>query len=154
MPFDAGASRPSEGSLNIAVIGSGISGLSAAWLLSSKHQVVVYESAPRLGGHTNTVDVPVEGVSIPIDAGFIVYNEQNYPNLTALFDYLDVATEDSCMSFAASMRGGEVEYSGQSLSAVFAKRSNIVSPAFWAMLSDIVPVPSHCKKTIERWDSQ
>jgi len=149
MPFDAGKPLSGDGLLKIAVIGSGISGLSSAWLLSSKHHVTLYEAAHRLGGHTNTVHVPVAGALVPIDAGFIVYNEPNYPNLTAIFDHLGVPTEESCMSFAASMRGGEVEYSGQSLSSVFANRSNIVSPSFWWMLADIVRFHRLAKKRLK-----
>ncbi|GAB4521698.1 MAG: NAD(P)/FAD-dependent oxidoreductase [Amphiplicatus sp.] len=119
------------------MIGAGVSGLSAAWLLSSAHEVIIYERESRLGGHANTVEVPVGDYVIPVDAGFIVYNEPAYPNLTALFEHLGVVTEKTCMSFAASVDDGAVEYSGQSLSAVFADRRNIVSPKFWSMLRDI-----------------
>lgn len=136
MPFDTGADRPRSG-MKIAVIGAGVSGLSAAWLLSCAHEVTVYERENRLGGHANTVDVPLDGRVIPVDAGFVVYNEPAYPNLTALFDRLGVAAEKTCMSFAASVNDGEAEYSGQSLSAVFADRRNLVSPKFWSMLRDI-----------------
>ncbi|MBB5519684.1 NAD(P)/FAD-dependent oxidoreductase [Amphiplicatus metriothermophilus] len=124
--------------MRIAVIGAGVSGLSAAWLLSSVHEVIVYERESRLGGHANTVEVPFGDDVIPVDAGFIVYNEPAYPNLTALFGHLGVATEKTCMSFAASVNAGAVEYSGQSLSAVFADRRNLASPKFWSMLRDIV----------------
>lgn len=138
MPFDAANRPPRRPGSRIAVIGSGISGLSAAWLLSGAHEVVLYESATRLGGHANTVDVPLrDGRSIPVDAGFIVYNEPAYPNLAALFAHLGVATEATCMSFGASMRGGEVEYSGQSLASVFADPANALRPSFLAMLADV-----------------
>lgn len=84
----------SSGRLNIAVVGTGISGMAAAWLLSSRHRVTVYERADRLGGHSNTVDALTPHGPMAVDTGFIVYNEQTYPNLTALFRHLDVPTED------------------------------------------------------------
>jgi Predicted NAD/FAD-binding protein len=104
--------KASDRRLEIAVIGSGISGLSAAWLLSSRHDVTLYEIDRRLGGHSNTVLAPTEGASIPVDTGFIVYNEVTYPNLTALFAHLGVETEATDMSFALSIDGGRLEYAG------------------------------------------
>ncbi|MEM8936020.1 MAG: FAD-dependent oxidoreductase [Pseudomonadota bacterium] len=121
----------------VAVVGSGIAGLSAAWLLSQSCETVLFERASKLGGHSNTVDVDLATGPVPVDTGFIVYNEPSYPNLTALFDHLGVATEDSCMSFGVSIDDGAIEYSGQTLSSVFARRSNAASPTFWKMLSDI-----------------
>ncbi len=125
--------------LDIAVIGSGISGMSAAWLLSRRHQVTLYEREQRLGGHSHTVDVPLAGGgSLPVDMGFIVYNEANYPNLTALFDHLGVATQATSMGFAVSLDGGRVEYGGDNLPALFGQARNLVSPRFWSMLADLV----------------
>ena len=124
-------------SLNIAVVGSGIAGLSAAWLLSHRHQVTLYESASRPGGHSNTVEVPTRAGSIPVDTGFIVYNEATYPNLTALFAHLGVPTKASEMSFAVSLDGGRLEYAGTDLAGLFAQRSNILRPRFWSMLRDL-----------------
>ena len=98
--------------LKVAIIGTGISGMSAAWLISQRHYVTIYERDERLGGHSHTVDAPNGNTTIPVDTGFIVYNEKTYPNLTALFAHLDVATEPSDMSFAVSLDGGELEYSG------------------------------------------
>ncbi len=92
--------------LNIAVIGTGISGLSAAWLLNQGHNVTVFEQNDYVGGHSHTVFAEDEFGKIPIDTGFIVYNETNYPTLTALFDYLDVPTEPTEMSFSDSLDGG------------------------------------------------
>lgn len=123
--------------LDIAVIGSGIAGMSAAWLLSQKHSVTVYEREDRIGGHSNTVTVPSDNNPIPVDTGFIVYNERNYPNLTALFNHLDVPTKASEMSFAASLDGGRFEYSGTDLNGLFGQRRNILRPRFWAMLADL-----------------
>lgn len=121
----------------IAVIGSGISGLSAAWALSHCHHVTLFEKDARLGGHANTVTIKVNGQPVAVDTGFIVYNDANYPNMVALFEHLGVETSESDMSFAASMRGGQCEYSGQSLRSVFATPSNLVSPRFLRMLVDI-----------------
>lgn len=124
--------------LRIAVVGAGISGLSAAWLLSQRHDVVVYEKAHRVGGHSNTVLVPLDGHDIPVDTGFIVFNTQTYPNFVELLRVLGAPSETSDMSFGASVNSGGVEYSSSSLSALFGQRSNLVRPRFWSMLGDIV----------------
>lgn len=121
-------------SLRIAVIGSGISGLSAAWLLSRRHKVTLYEADTRLGGHSNTVDAR----GTPVDTGFIVYNEKTYPNLTALFAHLSVPTQDADMSFAVSLDSGRMEYSGNGLSGLFAQKRNLANPRFYGMLRDLV----------------
>ena len=123
--------------LKIAVVGTGISGMAAAWLLSRSHEVTVFERDDRIGGHSNTVDVAAGDTTIPVDTGFIVYNEAAYPNLAALFKHLDVPTRPSEMSFAASLREGTLEYSGTDLAGLFAQRRNILSPRFWRMLADI-----------------
>lgn len=123
--------------MKIAVIGSGISGLSAAWLLSKQHDVTLFEKDDRLGGHSNTQFVEVGGKVVPVDTGFIVYNEQTYPNLTALFQHISVRTENSDMSFAVSSDEGRFEYSGTGLNGLFAQRRNLVRPRFWSILSDI-----------------
>ncbi len=118
--------------LSIAIVGTGISGLSAAWLLSRRHRVTVFESDRRIGGHSNTVQAGGNAV----DTGFIVYNECTYPNLTALFDHLGVATKPSKMSFSVSLDRGRLEYSG-SLAGLFAQGRNVASPRFWSMLRDL-----------------
>lgn len=123
--------------LNIAVIGTGIAGMSAAWLLHKAHRVTVYEQNDRVGGHSNTVDVPTGDGSTPVDTGFIVYNERNYPNLTALFKHLDVPTKESEMSFGASLDRGGFEYSGTNLNGILGQRRNLFRPRFWRMIRDI-----------------
>jgi predicted NAD/FAD-binding protein len=128
--------RGSASHKNIAVIGTGISGMSAAWLLSRDHNVTVYECDHRIGGHSNTVTVAGATAEIAVDTGFIVYNELTYPNLTALFDHLKVPTQLSEMSFAVSLDSGNLEYSG-SLSGLFADKHNLLRPRFWSMLRDL-----------------
>ncbi|MEO1252898.1 MAG: FAD-dependent oxidoreductase [Pseudomonadota bacterium] len=147
MPFDASRS-PQAAPKKIAIVGSGISGLSAAWLLSSRHDVVLYEREARLGGHSNTVDVETSAGAIPVDTGFIVFNEPSYPNFTALLDHIGVAPAESCMSFGVSMNGGRVEYSGQTFSSVFARRANVASPTFWKMLTDIPKFHRDARETL------
>ena len=111
--------------------------MSAAWLLSSRHRVVLYEKDDRLGGHANTQEVETGDGPVHVDTGFLVYNEQNYPNLTALFEHLDVDTIASDMSFAASLEGGGFEYRG-SARGLFVQKSNIMRPRFWRMVADIL----------------
>eukprot|EP00903_Cladosiphon_okamuranus_P001545 g1543.t1 len=123
--------------MRIAVIGSGISGNSAAWALSSSHEVVMYEKRHRPGGHSATADIDYDGTPFSVDTGFIVYNERNYPNFTALLDHLGVASEISDMSFALSADDGKLEWCGDNLNSVFAQRRNLVSPRFLRMLRDM-----------------
>ena len=126
--------------MKVAVIGAGVAGLGTAWSLSRHHDVVVYEREARLGGHAFTVDAPLHspmGERIqPVDIGFIVYNERNYPNLVALFDHLGVPTEESDMSFAVSLQGGSLEYAS-SYGGYLAQRRNMVRPSFLRMTRDI-----------------
>jgi hypothetical protein len=124
--------------MKIAVIGQGIAGMSAAWLLSQRHDVTVYEAAPRFGGHSHTVDAPSAAGPIPVDMGFIVYNEANYPNLAALFRHLGVATAFTDMSFGVSLDDGDLEYASTDLSTLFAQPRNLLRPRFWSMLRDVV----------------
>ena len=123
--------------LDIAVVGSGIAGMACAWLLSERHRVTMYESAEHIGGHANTVEIAGKAGSLPVDTGFIVYNEATYPNLTALFHHLGVQTEESDMSFAVSRDEGRLEYAGTNLNGLFAQKRNLVRPRFWGMLGDL-----------------
>lgn len=137
---------------NIAVIGSGISGLSAAWLLSRSQRVTVFEKNNRLGGHSNTVLAQTENGPVPVDTGFIVYNEQNYPNLTAFFDHLGVETAASSMSFAVSIAEGRREYSGRHLNGLFGQRRNIIRPDHWQLVGDILRFFREAEQQIEDCD--
>lgn len=122
----------------IAVVGAGIAGLSAAWLLSRVHAVTLFEANDYLGGHTHTVDVTLDGVVAPVDTGFLVFNERTYPNLIALFDHLGVPSTASDMSFSVRLEAEGIEWAGSSLATVFAQRRNLLRPAFWGMLGDIL----------------
>ncbi len=133
--------------MKIAVIGAGISGLSAAWQLSrAGHEVSLYEASEYFGGHTNTVDIEVEGQRFGVDTGFLVFNHRTYPHLVRLFDTLQVDTSASDMSFAVKMPVGRgsggrmrmLEWAGSNLDTVFAQRRNLFSPRFLRMLRDIL----------------
>ncbi len=135
MAFTAGAGAPRK---SIAVIGSGIAGMSAAWLLSQRHDVTLYEKNSRLGGHSNTVTVNTSAGPTPIDTGFIVFNDITYPNLIALFEHLGVASRRSDMSFGVSLNGGRTEYSSVDASAFLGGGRNLISPRFWSMTWDLM----------------
>lgn len=121
--------------MKIAIIGSGISGMGAAWLLHGAHDITLYEKEARCGGHSRTIDVTVDGITVPVDTGFIVFNYRNYPNLAGLFKQLDVPVEKSDMSFGACVGGGNIEYGSK---GIFAQKRNILRPAYWRMLADIL----------------
>jgi uncharacterized protein len=133
MPHGQSSPPPLDRRLRIAVVGAGISGLSCAWLLSGRHDVTLYEADARLGGHANTIEA--DGVAV--DTGFIVYNEVNYPNLTALFDHLGVPTKPADMSLAVSLDDGDLEYGSKSLASLFAQPSMLLRPRFWSMVRDL-----------------
>lgn len=122
----------------IAVIGSGVAGLSAAWLLSKRYRVTLFEASEQLGGHTNTVDVTLDGITAPVDTGFLVFNERTYPNLIALFGHLGVRHTASEMSFSVRVDEERLEWAGSNLATVFAQKRNLIKPEFWGMLKDIL----------------
>ncbi|MDR3520097.1 MAG: FAD-dependent oxidoreductase [Acidocella sp.] len=122
----------------LAVIGAGISGLSAAWLLRNKFDVTLYEAESRAGGHADTQLVTLDGETVPVDTGFIVFNNVNYPNLVGFFEDLGVATHASNMSFGVSKDNGAFEYAGGELKQLFAQPSNLLKPRFWRLLRDIL----------------
>lgn len=130
--------------LNIAVVGSGISGLSCAWLLSRQHQVTLFEKDDRPGGHSNTVDVRTDVGSIGVDTGFIVFNPRNYPNLVQLFEHLQVPVQATDMSFSVSLDNGGLEYSGSGLRGLFAQKRNLLNPRFLGMVRDILRFYREC----------
>ena len=134
--------------MKIAVIGGGISGLGAAYALSQRHEVTLFEAEHRLGGHAHTVDINVGGDRVAVDTGFIVYNEHNYPSLTRLFADIGAPTEKSSMTFSVSLDGGAREYSG-TLQGLFAG-ANFFSSRHWRMLSEIVTFYRSAEELIAR----
>ena len=122
----------------VAIVGSGISGLGAAWLLSPYFEVTLFEATGRIGGHALTASVNRNDMEIPVDIGFIVFNKVNYPNLTKLFDLLEVPIQKSNMSFAVSVNEGEFEYGSSSIGAIFSSSTNFLKPAFWGLYLDIL----------------
>lgn len=129
----------SDQPLNVAVVGSGIAGLSAAWLLSKQHRVTLFERDQRLGGHSNTVDIITGSGRLAVDTGFIVFNKPCYPNLVNLFETLGVEYQSTDMSFGVSINEGQLEYAGaDSLGPLLAQKRNLLRPRFWRMLADLV----------------
>lgn len=128
--------------MKIAIVGAGISGLGAAWALDRYHDITLFEASDNLGGHANTVDVRLGQTSLAVDTGFIVYNNQAYPNLTKLFEALNVPTERSDMSFSVSLEGGRLEYSSSAI-GLFVQKRNLIRPRFWSMLRDLVRFYRH-----------
>lgn len=124
--------------MRIAVIGGGVSGLVCADALHGEHDVTLFESGPRVGGHSNTLSVEHEGRAIDVDTGFIVFNRRNYPNFCALIDRLDVPHKPAPMSFSVKCERSGLEYGGQMLNGIFAQRRNLLRPSFHRMLRDIL----------------
>lgn len=138
--------------MRIAVVGSGIAGLAAAWLLRTRHEVTLYERNAYTGGHTHTLEVPTREGSIPVDTGFMVFNHRNYPLLTGLFRHLGIATQKTDMSFGVSIGDGRLEYAGSNLATLMAQPRNWVSPAHYRMLGDILRFNRAAKALLARDD--
>jgi len=132
------------GRRKVAVIGSGVSGAAAAWALNGTADVTLYEADARPGGHTATVDIDYDGRHVAVDTGFIVFNELNYPDLTALFAHLGVETHTSNMGFALSLDDGKLEWSGSTYRSIFAQKRNFFSPTFLWMLREILRFNRQC----------
>ena len=124
--------------MNIAIIGSGIAGLTCAWRLAGQHQVTLFEAASTPGGHTATVDIATPQGTWAIDTGFIVYNDRTYPRFMGLLSELGLSGQKTQMSFSVHNPQSGLEYNGHSLSSLFAQRRNLVKPAFWGLLREIV----------------
>ena len=124
--------------MKIAIIGSGIAGLTSAYLLQREHDITVFEAQDWIGGHTHTVPVRLEGREYAVDTGFIVFNDWTYPNFIQLLQQLGVGFKPTEMSFAVSDPDTGVEYNGHDLNSLFAQRSNLLSPRFWGMIRDIL----------------
>ncbi len=148
-PGQAGRQGPRK---RVAVVGGGVSGLGAALALSASAEVTLFEAEPRLGGHANTVDVLLDGMSHGVDTGFLVCNERTYPLLLALFEELGVALALSRMGFSVQHRGLGLEWAGNDLNSVFAQRRNLVRPAFLGMLRDLLRFNKLTTELAERGD--
>lgn len=135
--------------MRIAVVGSGISGLSTAYYLSRQHEVTLFEAADRLGGHTATIEVVVNGDTYAIDTGFIVYNDRTYPNFIRLLNELNVRTQATAMSFSVSCAATGLEYGGSGFDALFAQRRNLLSPYFLRLLFNIVRFNRNAVRDLE-----
>ena len=141
--------------MKIAIIGTGVSGLVAAHMLHPHHEITVFESDTRIGGHANTVDVEVDGRSVAVDTGFIVYNDRNYPGFRALLDRLGVATQPTEMSFSVSDPRTGLEFRGSNLNAIFAQRRNLANPSFLRLLADVTRFNRAARRLVageSRWD--
>jgi uncharacterized protein len=135
--------------MRIAIVGSGISGLTAARRLCTEHEVTVFEANDYIGGHTNTVDVEAEGRHWAVDTGFIVFNDWTYPNFIALMNEVGVESQPSDMGFAVRCERTRVEYCGSSVNQLFTQRRNAVSPAFWRMIRDILRFNREAPRLLE-----
>ena len=124
--------------MKIAIVGTGISGMVAAYLLHRDHEITVFEGADYIGGHTHTIDVELDGRTYAIDTGFIVFNDWTYPNFIALLNRLGVASQPSAMSFSVTCERSGLEYNGTNLNTLFAQRRNLLRPSFYRMIRDIL----------------
>lgn len=137
----------------VAVIGSGVSGLTCAYLLRDKYEVTLYEANDYIGGHTHTHNISIDGINLNVDTGFIVYNDRTYPNFIRLLDELGCTGRPTEMSFSLRDESANLEYNGHNLDTLFAQRRNLVNPRFWWMIRDILRF-NKLTKNIQSIDDQ
>jgi predicted NAD/FAD-binding protein len=135
--------------VKIAIIGSGISGLTSAYLLNRSHEITLFEASDWIGGHTHTVDVTVDGRDYAVDTGFIVFNDWTYPNFIRLLGLLGVGFKPTAMSFSVTDPDSGLEYNGNNFNSLFAQRRNLLSPGFWGMLRDILRFNKEALRDLE-----
>ena len=136
--------------MNIAIVGSGISGLTCAYLLSDAHKITLFEANNYLGGHTNTIDIELEGSTYAIDTGFIVYNEKTYPLFKKILRQLNVQTQSSNMSFSVKCERTGLEYKPTSLNSLFGQRKNMLRTEFFGMLNGILEFNKGARKLLDK----
>ncbi len=138
--------------MRIAIVGTGISGMTSGYLLSEDHEVTVYEAKSTIGGHTATVDVPLNGRNWPVDTGFIVFNHKTYPHFTRLMDHLGVASQPSVMSFSFQDPKSGLVFCPSTFNSLFVQRRNLLRPAFYRMLLDAIRFRREARKLLESSD--
>ncbi|MFK7789576.1 MAG: NAD(P)/FAD-dependent oxidoreductase, partial [Phycisphaeraceae bacterium] len=138
--------------MRIAIVGTGVSAMTAAYLLHNQHELTIFDKADYVGGHTNTLDVQVDGKTLAVDTGFIVFNDWTYPNFIKLLDKLEVPSRPSTMSFSVACDQTGLEYNGGSIAGLFAQKKNLVSPKFLGMLRDIIKFNRKAKQLAEQGD--
>jgi predicted NAD/FAD-binding protein len=140
--------------MRIAIIGTGISGMTSGYLLSEDHEVSAYEANSMIGGHTATVDVPLNGLTWPVDTGFIVFNHKTYPHFTRLMDHLGVSSQPSVMSFSLQDFQSGLEFCPSSFNSLFIQRRNLLRPAFYRMLVDAMRFRREARKLLDSGDDR
>ncbi len=138
--------------MRIAIVGTGISGMTSAYLLSEDHEVTVFEAKSTIGGHTATVDVPLNGRNWPVDTGFIVFNHKTYPHFTRLMDHLGVDSQPSVMSFSFQDPKSGLVFCPTSFNSLFVQRRNLLRPAFYRMLLDAIRFRREARKLLDSSD--
>lgn len=152
--MNEGLRKARIGSMRIAIVGSGISGLVAAYLLSTEHEIEVFEANDYIGGHTHTVDVDWQGERLAVDTGFIVCNDRTYPNFLKLLEHLGVPLQPASMSFSVRSDRAGLEFNGTSLSTMFAQRRNLFRPSFYRMLRDILRFNRESVELLKKADDE
>ena len=138
--------------MKLAIIGSGIAGNVLAYHLHKDHDITVFEANDYAGGHTHTHDININNSDYKIDTGFIVFNENTYPNFISLLEQLNVETQKSSMSFSVKCEKTGLEYNGNNLNSMFAQRSNLLRPSFYRMIKDILRFNRECVSILEQSD--